>query len=56
MAVNFIARKCACGGKLEFDPQKKIWICKYCGTVVEREATFDKVQVDGIEGISALFI
>lgn len=52
MAVNFIARKCACGGKLEFDPQKKIWICKYCGTVVEREATFDKVQVDGIEGIS----
>lgn len=52
MAVNFIARKCACGGKLEFDPQKKIWICKYCGTVVEREATFDKVQIDGIEGIS----
>lgn len=52
MAVNFIARKCACGGKLEFDPQKKIWICKYCGTVVEREATFDKVQVDGIEGIN----
>ena len=52
MAVNFIARKCACGGKLEFDPTKKIWICKYCGTVVEREATFDKVQVDGIEGIS----
>lgn len=52
MAVNFIARKCACGGKLEFDPQKKIWICRYCGTVVEREATFDKVQVDGIEGIS----
>ena len=52
MAVNFIARKCACGGKLEFEPQKKIWVCKYCGTVVEREATFDKVQVDGIEGIS----
>ena len=52
MAVNFIARKCACGGKLEFDPRKKIWICKYCGTVVEREATFDKIQVDGIEGIS----
>ena len=52
MAVSFIARKCACGGKLEFDPQKKIWICKYCGTVVEREATFDKVHVDGIEGIS----
>ena len=52
MAVNFIARKCACGGKLEFDPAKKIWICKYCGTVVEREATFDKVQVDGIEGIN----
>lgn len=52
MAVNFIARKCACGGKLEFDPAKKIWICKYCGTVVEREATFDKIQVDGIEGIS----
>lgn len=52
MAVNFVARKCACGGKLEFDPVKKIWICKYCGTVVEREATFDKVQVDGIEGIN----
>lgn len=52
MAVNFIARKCACGGKLEFDPQKKIWVCKYCGTIVEREATFDKIQVDGIEGIS----
>lgn len=52
MAVNFIARKCACGGKLEFDPAKKIWICKYCGTVVEREATFDRIQVDGIEGIS----
>lgn len=51
MAVNFVARKCACGGKLEFDPAKKIWICKYCGTVVEREATFDKVHVDGIEGI-----
>ena len=52
MAVNFVARKCACGGKLEFDPVKKIWICKYCGTVVEREATFDKVHVDGIEGIN----
>ncbi len=52
MAVNFIARKCACGGKLEFDSQKRIWICKYCGTIVEREATFNKVQVDGIEGIN----
>lgn len=52
MAVNFVARKCACGGKLEFDPAKKIWICMYCGTVVEREATFDKIQIDGIEGIS----
>ncbi len=51
MAVNFVARKCACGGKLEFDPSKKIWICKYCGTVVEREATFDRVHVDGIEGV-----
>lgn len=51
MAV-FVARKCACGGKLEYDPNKKIWICKYCGTVVEREATFDKVHVDGIEGVS----
>lgn len=52
MAVNFVARKCACGGKLEFDPEKKIWICMYCGTIVEREATFDRVQVDGIEGIN----
>lgn len=52
MAVNFIARKCACGGKLEFDPLKKIWICKYCGTVVEREATFDKIHVDGLESIN----
>ncbi len=51
MAV-FVTRKCACGGKLEYDPNKKIWICKYCGTVVEREATFDKVHVDGIEGVS----
>ena len=52
MAVNFVARKCACGGSLEFNPTKKIWVCKYCGTVVEREATFDKVHVDGIEGIN----
>lgn len=52
MAVNFIARKCACGGRLEYDPGKKVWICQYCGTVVEREATFDRVQVDGIEGIT----
>lgn len=52
MAVNFVVRKCACGGKLEFDPAKKIWVCKYCGTVVEREATFDRIQVDGIEGIN----
>ena len=52
MAVNFVARKCACGGSLEFKPDKKIWVCKYCGTVVEREATFDKVHVDGIEGIN----
>lgn len=52
MAVNFIARKCACGGRLEFNPEKKVWICMYCGTVVEREATFDRIQVDGIEGIS----
>ena len=51
MAVNFVTQKCACGGKLEFDPAKKIWICKYCGTVVEREATFNRVQVDGIEGV-----
>ena len=52
MAINFVARKCMCGGKLEFDASKKIWICKYCGTIVEREATFDRIQVDGIEGIS----
>lgn len=52
MAVNFVARKCACGGTLEFNPLKKIWICKYCGTIVEREATFDKIHIDGIEGIS----
>lgn len=52
MAVNFVARKCACGGKLEYDPEKKVWICMYCGTVIEREATFDRVQVDGIEGIN----
>ncbi len=51
MAV-FVARKCACGGMLEYHLNKKIWICKYCGTVVEREATFDKVHVDGIEGVS----
>ncbi|MCR4791784.1 MAG: hypothetical protein K5871_03475 [Lachnospiraceae bacterium] len=51
MAVSFVAQKCACGGKLEFNPAKKVWICKYCGTVVEREATFDKVHVDGIEGV-----
>lgn len=50
MAV-FIARKCACGGTLEYYPNDKVWICKYCGTVVEREATFDKIHVDGIEGI-----
>lgn len=50
MAV-FVARKCACGGKLEYDPSKKSWICMYCETVVEREATFDKVHVDGIEGV-----
>lgn len=52
MAVNFVARKCACGGKLEFMSSEKIWICKYCGTIVEREATFEKVKIDGIEGIS----
>lgn len=52
MAVNFVARKCACGGTLEFNALKKIWVCKYCGTTVEREATFDKIHVDGIEGIS----
>lgn len=52
MAVNFVARKCACGGRLEFDPSRKVWICLYCGTIVEREATFDKIQVDGIESIS----
>ncbi|MDF2511284.1 MAG: hypothetical protein K0S04_1150 [Herbinix sp.] len=52
MAVNFVARKCTCGGKLEFDLEKKIWVCMYCGTIVEREATFDRVQVDGIEGIN----
>ena len=48
----FVARNCACGGKLEYNPNKKVWICMYCGTVVEREATFDKVSVDGIEGIN----
>lgn len=52
MAVNFVARKCACGGKLEYDAEKKVWVCMYCGTVIEREATFDRVQVDGIEGIN----
>ncbi|MCD8361676.1 MAG: hypothetical protein LUC98_01735 [Lachnospiraceae bacterium] len=51
MAVQFVARKCACGGRLEFNPEKKVWICAYCGTIVEREATFGRVQVDGLEGI-----
>ena len=54
MAVNFVARKCACGGKLEFLPAEKVWRCKYCGTEIEREATFDSVHVDGIEGIESI--
>ena len=52
MGINFVSNKCACGGKLEYNAQKKVWICKYCGTTIEREATFEGVHVDGIEGIN----
>lgn len=49
--ANIYVDKCKCGGELEYDKETKRWICKYCGTIVEREATFDKVKIDGIEGI-----
>lgn len=42
MGVNFVARKCTqCAGRLEYDKEKKVWRCIYCGAEIERQEQYD---------------
>lgn len=42
MAVSYSSKKCeSCGGSLEYIRAEKLWRCRYCGTEVVREETYD---------------
>lgn len=41
MSVSYVSRKCSCGGKLQYDKSRKIWLCLYCGAEVERTERYD---------------
>ena len=42
MAVSYSSKKCeSCGGSLEYIRAEKLWRCRYCGTEVIREETYD---------------
>lgn len=42
MATKYKSLKCnCCAGSLEYDKQKKVWICQYCGNEMRREEEYD---------------
>lgn len=41
MAISYVSRKCDCGGKLEYDKNRKVWVCIYCGSEIERQEQYD---------------
>lgn len=42
MASNYKSLKCnCCAGSLEYDKQKKVWVCQYCGNEMRREEEYD---------------
>lgn len=41
MSVTYVKRKCDCGGKLQYDKERKVWVCLYCGSEIEREEQYD---------------
>jgi len=42
MASSYKSLRCdCCAGTLEYNKQKKVWICRYCGNEVRREEEYD---------------
>lgn len=42
MAVSYKSLKCdCCAGALEYNKEKKVWICQYCGNEIRREEEYD---------------
>ena len=42
MASNYKSLKCnCCAGSLEYNKEKKVWICQYCGNEMRREEEYD---------------
>ena len=42
MASNYKSLKCdCCAGALEYNKQKKVWVCLYCGNEIRREEEYD---------------
>ena len=41
MSISYVNRKCDCGGKLQYDKLRKVWVCLYCGSEIEREEKYD---------------
>jgi len=42
MASSYKSLKCdCCAGSLEYNKQKKVWICLYCGNQIRREEQYD---------------
>ncbi len=47
--INFASHKCGCGGQMIYQPDKNLWLCKYCDSTESIEGT---IKVDGIEGVN----
>lgn len=42
MAVSYKSLKCdCCAGALEYNKEKKVWVCQYCGNEIRREEEYD---------------
>lgn len=42
MASNYKRLKCdSCAGSLEYDRERKVWVCQYCGNQIRREEEYD---------------
>lgn len=42
MATNYTSVKCdCCGGAIEFQKERNVWVCKYCGNEMVREESYD---------------
>lgn len=42
MSASITSQKCdSCGGSVDYDKQRKLWICRYCGNEMVRRENYD---------------